>query len=302
MLSIRTRFPFKPYFVCALILVLVVAVVRAEVKDEKKASYIAASLQRVFPRTLFEPVRFLVVPVFISDSCFDSLLVNYELTDTSCLKETISKVAGYGIVILSSILKVPVIVNIIQSGCVTGLSISSIYIETSMYMTIFAYNYFIESPISTYGETLVIMFQNFILCVLLWKYMNKGYGYRFLTVLMFTIFGGLVYFTPESYYWVLVTWSIICSCVSKLPQIYTNFMLGHTGVLSIITTLMQVLGGSVRFLTILYEVTDKLAIACNGIALFLNIMILLQIVLFRKKTKQVMIENQARNSQAKKTN
>lgn len=120
MLSIRTRFPFKPYFVCALLLVLVVAVARAEVKDEKKASYIAASLQRVFPRTLFEPVRFLVVPVFISDSCFDSLLVNYELTDTSCLKETISKVAGYGIVILSSILKVPVIVNIMQSGCVTG--------------------------------------------------------------------------------------------------------------------------------------------------------------------------------------
>jgi len=64
--------------------------------------------------------------VFISDECFSSLLINYELADYVCIKDTVSKVAGYAIIVLSSFLKVPIIVNIMRSGTVSGLAISSV--------------------------------------------------------------------------------------------------------------------------------------------------------------------------------
>mmetsp|Transcript_35239 Transcript_35239/g.43492 ORF Transcript_35239/g.43492 Transcript_35239/m.43492 type:complete len:290 (+) Transcript_35239:295-1164(+) len=262
----KSKLVFSPLIAVALFVVIATA------ESLPKESYIAKSLKKILPQRLFEPLRFLVVPVFISDECFSSLLINYELADYVCIKDTVSKVAGYAIIVLSSFLKVPIIVNIMRSGTVSGLAISSVYIEISMYMTIFAYNYFIGSPISTYGETLVLMIQNFALCLLLWKYNKKSIGYQISTTTMFAVFAGCVYITTEPFYWVLITWSITCSCLSKVPQIYTNFMLGHTGVLSIITSLMQVVGGLVRFLTVLNEVTDKLAITANGTALLLNIL------------------------------
>jgi mannose-P-dolichol utilization defect protein 1 len=55
-------------------------------------------------------------------------LKNFEF-EPSCVQLLISKALGYGVIVGSSIVKLPQIVNIVKSGSVAGLSLNSFYFE-----------------------------------------------------------------------------------------------------------------------------------------------------------------------------
>ena len=84
-----------------------------------------------------------------------------------------------------------------------------------------------------------------------------------------------------------------CHCVSRLyplflsaqvPQIAQNVRQGHTGVLSVITTVMNVGGNSARIATSLKEGLAAVVVAGFGLNLALNIVLLLQILFYWRAT------------------
>lgn len=85
-------------------------------------SFVAASKKEVST----VPVKYFI----FREDCFEKFL-KYDISDMDCLKFTISKGLGLGIVAGSSILKLPQIIKIVSSGSVEGLAAISQYIEVS---------------------------------------------------------------------------------------------------------------------------------------------------------------------------
>lgn len=95
---------------------------------------------------------------------------NVDLGSTYCLKYSLSKVLGLGIVLGGSIVKVPQILKIVKSGSVRGLSLSSYLLDTASLFITVAYNIRNKFPWSTYGENVFLLIQNvlFLKRVLSW--------------------------------------------------------------------------------------------------------------------------------------
>lgn len=252
-------------------------------------SDVALFLQQTFSfLPSLEPLRSHLVPEIISELCFSELFIHFELFNFSCMKDLVSKLAGYAIVLLSSILKLPILYNILSTKTTEGLSISSLTLECLMYVSHIGYNYFTGSPFSTYGENVMILVQNIMILGFIFYFEKRSVVSVISSVVFFVLFCVIVFLTPEELFWMLISFTILCAMISKIPQIYTNFFMGHTGVLSLATSTLQVGGASVRLLTVINDNPDTWILITNIVASLLNAMIFLQIVLFRKKTRQMM--------------
>jgi hypothetical protein len=86
-------------------------------------SFVEAAKKEVYTG----PVKFFI----FKEHCFEKFL-KFDVSDMDCIKFTISKGLGFGIVAGSSILKLPQIIKILSSGSVEGLTPISWYIEVSL--------------------------------------------------------------------------------------------------------------------------------------------------------------------------
>lgn len=90
--------------------------------------------------------------------------------DSLDIKALVSKVLGYAILVGAFGLKVPQIMNIVRSKSTAGLSEIGFYVEVPLVTTTVIYNFLNNNPISSYGETVVILLQNIILVFIMWTY------------------------------------------------------------------------------------------------------------------------------------
>lgn len=111
-----------------------------------------------------------LITAIIGDHCYSTFFYEGDFTDIPCLKYTISKGIGYGIVIGSGIMKLPQILKIVMNRDVTGLNAMSFYMECAAFLPSIVYNILKGYPISTYGENVIILIQNYLLVVLYWMY------------------------------------------------------------------------------------------------------------------------------------
>ena len=82
----------------------------------------------------------------------------------------VSRLLGYAILLGAFGLKVPQMLQIVQSGSVEGLSELAFYTEIPLSTTAVVYNYLRGNPFISYGETFIILVQNLILVGMLWTY------------------------------------------------------------------------------------------------------------------------------------
>ena len=115
----------------------------------------------------------MILYVFRED-CYNKFIA-YDFSDQECLKVTISKAIGLAIVVGSGILKLPQIIKILSSGSVEGIAAMSQYLETMIFMQTAGQAMKQNIPFSVYGESLIIMCQNFIIIALIWQF-NKDIG------------------------------------------------------------------------------------------------------------------------------
>jgi singapore isolate B (sub-type 7) whole genome shotgun sequence assembly, scaffold_28 len=78
----------------------------------------------------------------------------------------------------------------------------------------------------------------------------------------------------------------------RLPQIWTNFKQGHTGQLSLLSWSFSLGGSAVRIFTTLMEVPDKLVLGMYVVYFLCNLTLVLQIVIYWKKTEEQIRKNQ----------
>ena len=121
------------------------------------------------------PIRDLGVSL-LGETCYKSLLLDIDLESTDCLKLAISKGLGIGIIGASSIVKVPQIIKLVNSKSAVGVSFLSYLLETAAYLIGLAYNYRQEFPISTYGETGLILVQNVVIAALVVSFCSTRDG------------------------------------------------------------------------------------------------------------------------------
>ncbi|KAI8059846.1 hypothetical protein BC940DRAFT_313094 [Gongronella butleri] len=224
---------------------------------------------------------FIRVPAtsLIGETCYVSLVEKLQYQDVDCLKYTVSKGLGLGIVVGGSIVKVPQIMTIVSHGSAQGLSLLSYVIETLAYTITLAYNMRQHNPFSTFGEIMFITLQNLIIAGLILAYGKQAWK----AIPLYLTLGGVFYALQDTH---LVPWTLVQSCyaatiplslASKVPQILSNWRNGSTGQLSVFTVMNYFLGSAARVFTTWTELNDPLMLWGNLLASSLNLILVLQV-------------------------
>ena len=158
------------------------------------------------------------VSSIIGDKCYRTFFINGDLMDMDCLKYSISKGLGYGIVIGSGIMKLTQILKIVMNRDVTGLNAMSFYMECAAFLPSIVYNFLKGYPISTYGENVVILFQNYLLVFLFWIFAKgenrKSILHMLLVILAFILYTFVLFYCPQK---VLSLTPVSCSIFLFFP-------------------------------------------------------------------------------------
>ncbi|KAI5453395.1 hypothetical protein NCC49_005874 [Naganishia albida] len=256
--------------------------------------YLVTSITRNLPGFVKEPLTGL-----IGKTCYDSLIYNFDLSDTECVKYSISKGLGLGIVVGGSIVKLPQIGKIINSKSARGLSLSAYILETASYAITLAYAYRNAFPFSTYGENLFLSLQNVVITLLIvWfapsahKSLSVGGGSvrargnvpGVLVGLVVTAVVAILLSSPSlcppSTLSLLQASTVPLALISKAPQIISNHRLQSTGNLSAFAVFNAFAGCLARLFTTSQETGDSLVWWGFALAAALNAVLAGQMIMY----------------------
>ncbi|KAF3023756.1 hypothetical protein G7054_g3038 [Neopestalotiopsis clavispora] len=218
----------------------------------------------------------------IGSTCYKTLILDLDPTDSECVKLAISKGLGIGIIAASSIVKVPQIIKLVNSRSASGISFLSYLLETSSYLISLAYNVRNGFPFSTFGETALIMGQNVVITILVLNYSGKqstaALFVAALAAAAFSLFAeNLVDMKTLG---LLQAGAGVLGVGSKVPQILAIWQQGGTGQLSAFTVFNYLAGSLSRIFTTLQEVDDKLILYGFIAGFALNLVLALQMVYY----------------------
>jgi mannose-P-dolichol utilization defect protein 1 len=228
---------------------------------------------------------------FVTPKCYREIFEKGNFMNMPCNKLLLSKVLSIGIIVGATVVKVPQILKILNSGSVVGLSALSYVLESFVSLIITVYNYRHANPFSTYGESLFLTVQNLVILGLIWLHRR-----RFGSLLLMSLAVGAFawYFLVKNMRDIkqplatLQASTIPVLVLSRLPQIYVIFKNGHSGQLSAVTVFLLAAGSIARVFTTLQEVNDKIIITGAVSAAITNSILLLQVLYYwNSKPKEI---------------
>ncbi|KAF8199961.1 hypothetical protein K438DRAFT_2015944 [Mycena galopus ATCC 62051] len=181
----------------------------------------------------------------VGKECYTSLIENLDIGDVKCIKYSISKGLGIGIVLGGSIMKVPQLLLIVRARSARGLSLPAYILETLSYAITLEYAYRNEFPFSTYGENLFLTIQNVLITLLIILYAPRPSSADKTTNAVIASLGILVFFLgcsliPLPMLALLQVLTLPLSLFSKIPQISENYRAQSTGQLSAFAILSNI--------------------------------------------------------------
>ncbi|CAG8549180.1 3071_t:CDS:1 [Paraglomus occultum] len=218
----------------------------------------------------------------IGDKCYTSLVEQFNVGDVDCMKLVLSKVLGLGIVVGGSLLKFPQIVKIISNGSAQGLSFESYVLETAAYAISVAYNYRQQNPFSTFGESVFLTIQDIIILLLILNYRKSPrllFAAGLIIVTLSYVLSNASIVNDTMIAWLQVA-AIPTGLVSKIPQIYTNYVNGSTGQLSALAVFGYMAGSLARIFTTITEVDDLIILTGFLLSTALNAILTLQMIIY----------------------
>ncbi|RKF77730.1 Mannose-P-dolichol utilization defect 1 protein-like protein [Golovinomyces cichoracearum] len=229
-----------------------------------------------------KPIRDFGISI-LGEKCFERLLLQVDfLSSPTCTSMAISKAVGSGIIVASSIVKIPQIIKIVHSHSASGLSFSSCFFESASYLFSLAYCIRQRFPFNAYGETALILIQNIIIACLILHFNERNSAAALFVAGLATI--AYVLFEPTvidikalSYFQAA---SGALSVGSKIPQIITIWRQGGTGQLSAFSVFNFLLGSLARVFTTLQEVDDELILYGYIAGFALNTIITMQMIYY----------------------
>ena len=215
-----------------------------------------------------------------------TLTFNFE---QECISYLISKGLSIGIVLLSFTSKLPQILFMLKSKEMKGLSYLSIYLDILSTLFYTMYPFHMGYPFLTYGEGLILLFQNFLIFFICWKYdtdqssdKNNMSFSLLLVSFLFLCYKGLF---DDRIWKIIGSASTVLSMGSRITQIITSYKTKSTGPLSTITYGLNMLGNSARIFTTLKETKDLIMAGGFVVSFILNLIIFLQIIYYNRKPK-----------------
>ncbi|MCJ1375373.1 hypothetical protein MMC20_006608 [Loxospora ochrophaea] len=199
----------------------------------------------------------------LGPACYSILILDLNPTHTPCLTLAVSKTLSLTIIALSSIVKIPQLLTLLQARSAQGLSFTSYLLETAAFLVTLGYNIRAGFPFSTYGETALIAMQDAAIAVLVLHYGGGRGGDAGAAVLVAGLAGGMWALLDEGVVggrelgWAQAGAGVL-GVVSKAPQIWENWRMGGTGVLSAFAVFSYLAGSLSRIFTTLQEVDDPL--------------------------------------------
>ncbi|KAL1921028.1 uncharacterized protein VTP21DRAFT_11663 [Calcarisporiella thermophila] len=229
----------------------------------------------------------------IGEHCYTTLVEQLHLLDSACLRHSLSKGLGMGIVVGSAIVKVPQLLTILRHASARGVSFASCVLETLAYGITLFYNVRMGYPFSTYGEVLFLTMQNAaIAMMILWfeelkpRRSNARMKLAATFVGMFVV-AQILSWISSGVLTVLQATSIPITLASKVPQIWANWKNAGTGRLSALTVFAFFAGTSARVFTTLTELDDPLVLFGNASAAALNGVLVLQVIYYNWRWEDV---------------
>lgn len=218
--------------------------------------------------------------------------------DVTCVRLLVSKLLSYAIICGAVLVKVPQIINIIRSRSTAGLAASMYALENVGYLVTVLYNVRQGYAFSTYGETCFLMIQGIVLIALFGIFNNR----MSFSVGLYAFYAALAYYmwelAPVSQLPLLQTMTIPIFAASRLPQIFSNFSNKSTGVLSVITVSLNAAGSLARVFTTLTEVQDQVVLAGMLASATMNVIILVQVIMYWNNTNTMQKEKPIKTSAA----
>ena len=209
--------------------------------------------------------------------------------EKECISYLISKGLSIGIVLFSFTSKLPQILYMLNTKDMKGLSYISIYLDILSTLFYTMYPYHMGYPFLTYGEGLIILFQNFLIFFICWKYdtyqsadKNNMSFSLLLVSFLFLCYKG---FFDEKIWKIIGSASTVLSMGSRITQIYTSYKSKSTGPLSTITYGLNMMGNAARIFTSLKETNDIIMVGGFVVSFVLNLIIFLQIIYYNKKSE-----------------
>ncbi|KAJ6508067.1 hypothetical protein DFH09DRAFT_942720 [Mycena vulgaris] len=213
----------------------------------------------------------------VGQKCYTSLIENLDIGDVQCIKYSISKGLGIGIVLGGSIMKVPQLILIINAKSARGLSLPAYILETLSYAITLAYASRNAFPFSTYGENLFLTIQNLLITLLIIVYAPSSAKSSPVPALLMLFSLPALALIPLSLLAALQLTTLPLALFSKIPQIRQNRAARSTGQLSAFAVGSQIAGCAARLFTTATEVGDTLVAAGFALALALNVVLGVQL-------------------------
>lgn len=234
-----------------------------------------------------------LIPLFISDKCFNEFFVKFNLLDIDCVKQTISKALGTGIIVGSTFVKFPQILKILNAKSAKGISFLGILLELIAVTSSASYSFAKGYPFSSWGESCFLMFETAIIGFLVLLYSNRlkqaNSFAAIYSIITYLLFNGIL---PMSVLWSMQVANLPIVVCGKMLQALKNYQNGHTGQLSAITVFLIFLGALARIFTSIQETGDSLIVITFIIASVSNGIIAAQVLYYWKATARILMETE----------
>ncbi|GMT05014.1 hypothetical protein PENTCL1PPCAC_27188, partial [Pristionchus entomophagus] len=225
--------------------------------------------------------------------CFDELLIKYHFDNSACTSLVISRLLGLAITAGSCMLFFPQIAKIHAAKSAQGLSLCAQLLGLLGAASTAAYSYSKGFVFGQWGDSFFVTLQVIVMVMQILYYSpNKAYTFPFFSLCwagFFAVQGG--YIPMQVLMWLQAA-GIPIVVVSKGLQIWECHSARSTGVLSIISVVMQLGGTIARVFTSVKETGDPLLIGGFAVAALLNAVIFAQFFVYgpskkdEKKKKQ----------------
>jgi len=227
-----------------------------------------------------------------------------------CVSLILSKVLGMSVVLGGMAFKVPQIIKIHKNKSVAGVSVSQYCLELVVSAITLSFNYHLQAPFSTYGESAFILAQNILIVLQIRHYGQISMGtflpavaaYIAVVAFLFSDAGrdmelqvpqcdlqlGLssCKLSSARLQHCLQAISTLVMIASRIPTINSNFQTKEVSNLSIVTWGLNFAGASIRVFTTLRELPDeRVLLAAFIISAVLSLIIILQITAYGGKKK-----------------
>jgi uncharacterized protein with PQ loop repeat len=213
----------------------------------------------------------------------DSAVMTTPVMTTPVLS-AVSRVVGLLIVLGSAFVSVPQIVTVYRARSARGLSVTTLIASQIGHMINVHYAEQQGYHLSTFGEGVFQCIQNMVLLMMIAAYEHS-------TVKPILVSQAVIYLATVTLLWsssatrlaTLQLSTVVVFACCRLPQIWGNWRAGHTGQLSLLTSVLTLIGTLGRVFTTYTELGDDPYLMYGALtSLVCSVTLFLQIVVYRK--------------------